>query len=111
MEWVYVAIIIGAIVYSGGIVVEYTNCTLEVRPKIKQQFDHALELADRVEAELQEKEAAGARIRALRTEIGELQHSVDLDRTRFKTEDMRHSRLEMALLRTRLRHVNRINTG
>ena len=107
MEWVYVAMIIATMVYSAGIVVEYTNRALDVRPRIRQQFDRALELADVVEVELREKEVSMARSRDLRTEIGEFQHAVDLSRTCLKTEEMRHKRLEIALIRTRLRPVDR----
>jgi len=106
MEWLYVAMIIGTMVYSGGIVIEYTNRALEIRPKIGWQFNQALKLADAAEVELREKEASMARSRDLRAEIGEFQHAVDLRRTRLKTEEMRHKRLEMALIRTRLRQVH-----
>ncbi len=106
MEWVYVAIILGTMVYSGGIVIEYTHRALDIRPKIGRQFDQALELADAAEAELHEKEESVVRSRDLRAKNGELQHAVELTRSRLKTEKMRHKRLEMALIRTRLRQVH-----
>lgn len=111
MEWVCVALIIGSMVYSGVIVVEYTNFTLELRPQISQLERKATEWANSAQIEVQEKDRIKEDIRSIKDQVSDLQLAVDEAKLRRQASQLRKKRLEMVLLKSsiRARRPNRIS--
>ena len=112
MEWVCVALIIGSMVYSGGIVVEYTNFNLEMRPQIGQLERKAVEWANAAQIEIQEKERLKEEIAEMREGVADLQLAVDEAKLRRQSAQLRKKRLDMVLLKSsiRSRHATRMKT-
>jgi hypothetical protein len=103
MEWICVALIIGSMVYSGGIVVEYTNLNLEIRPQINQLERKVGEWVNAAQVELYEKDRLKQETVAIRDVIGELQLTVDQAKLRMQAASLRKKRLDMALLKSSIR--------
>jgi len=103
MEWICVALIIGSMVYSGGIVVEYTNLNLEIRPQINQLERKVDEWANAAQVEIQEKDRLKQETVSIREGVGELQLTVDQAKLRMQAALLRKKRLDMALLKSSIR--------
>lgn len=103
MEWVCVALIIASMVYSGGIVVEYTNFNLEIVPQIRRIERKTAEWASAAQLEIQEKERVKSEVEDIREQIGDLQLEVDQAKLRRQAEQLRKKRLDMILLKTSIR--------
>ncbi|MGA1198577.1 MAG: hypothetical protein ACO36I_18985 [Candidatus Latescibacterota bacterium] len=103
MEWICVALIIGSMVYSGGIVVEYTNLNLEICPQISQLECKIGEWANAAQIEIQEKDRIKQETEAIRMMVGDLQLTVDQAKLRMQAALLRKKRLDMALLKSSIR--------
>ena len=103
MEWICVALIIGSMVYSGGIVVEYTNLNLEIRPQIGQLERKIDEWANAAQIEMAEKDRLKQETVAIRDRVSELQLTVDQAKLRMQAALLRKKRLDMALLKSSIR--------
>lgn len=103
MEWVYVALIIASMVYSGSIIVDYTNFSIEVRPQIRKLESKALEWGDAADAEIAEKDRLKTESSAIKEVISDLQLAVQEAKLRTQSAMMRKKRLDMVLLKTSIR--------
>lgn len=103
MEWICVALIIGSMVYSGGIVVEYTNLNLDIRPQIGQLERKIDEWANAGQIEICEKDRLKQETVAIRDRVSELQLTVDQAKLRMQAALLRKKRLDMALLKSSIR--------
>jgi len=103
MEWICVALIIGSMVYSGGIVVEYTNLNLEIRPQISQLERKIGEWANAAQVEIHEKNRIKQETETIRIGVGDLQLTVDQAKLRMQAALLRKKRLDMALLKSSIR--------
>jgi hypothetical protein len=112
MEWVCVVLIIGSMVYSGSIVVEYTNYNLEIRPQINKLEHKTTEWANSAQLEIEERELIKKEIESTRHVVSDLQLGVDEAKLRRQAALLRKKRLEMALLKSsiRSRRTTRMNT-
>ena len=109
MEWVYVVLIIGIMLYIGGIVLDYSNYDTRLRPQIVDLKRQALELASLAENEIRDRDRAQDRVDLHKPAIEELQNNLETMRQKVKTEGVRKNRLEMVLLKTSLRHTPRLS--
>ena len=111
MVWVFVALIIGSLVYIGLIVVEYTHVVLGIKPMTSRLLARAMELEDAVGVEFEEIGALRRRIEGMRPGIGHLHEAIVQARKSRDVELVRQQRLEMATLKNRLRSIPRTNTS
>lgn len=109
MQWVLVALIIGSLVYIGHIIMEYTHYVIQVKPMIKRLVERALELDDLVERERNEIVEVRARMDRLRPSIGNISDALDQVRRLRNAELTRRQRLDMVVLKNRLRGANRMS--
>ena len=109
MEWVCFVLIIGTMLYIGGIVVDYLNYDAHVRPQVAKLKKHGLELVELGECETLERDRAQDRADIHRPAIEELHHNIEMITQKIKTEKVRKNRLEMALLKSSLKHTRRVN--
>ncbi|MBT3606232.1 MAG: hypothetical protein HOE48_17875 [Candidatus Latescibacteria bacterium] len=103
MEWVCVALIIASMVYSGGIVVEYTNYNLEIVPQVREIERKTAEWKSAALVEIDEKERVKIEIARIRDNLGDLQLEVDQVKLRRQAEQLRKKRLDMILLKSSIR--------
>jgi phage shock protein A len=108
MQWVMVALIIGSLVYIGVIILDYTYFVLEVKPLINRFLERILVLEDDVENERREIDMIKDRAVHLRISVGHLNESLEQARCHKSIEHTRRQRLEMVVLKNKLRHVNRM---
>ena len=103
MEWVCVALIVGSIVYSGAIVVDYTNFVIEIRPQISKVGSKAAEWANLSHLEEEGRDRFRKDIEATRPMVSDLQRAVDESKLRRQAALLRIKRLEMALVKSSIR--------
>lgn len=111
MAWVFVALIVGSLVYIGLIVVEYTHIVLGIKPLTARLQARAMELEDAVAIEAEEIGTLRRRIEGMRPGIGHLQEAIGQARQHRDVERVRQKRLEMVTLKNRLRNTSRSNTS
>lgn len=109
MEWVCVVLIIGTMLYIGGIVLEYSHHDTRLRPHIADLKRQTLEFTGLAEDEIRDRDRARDRADLHRPAIEELQHKIETIREKIKIEVARKNRLEMVLLKTSLRHTPRLS--
>ena len=103
MEWIYVTLIVGALIYMVGIVFECTSYALEVRPRISRFEQRTSDVCVQV---AQEKSAQGDtkdRIGEARKGMDELRQELDVLKGQKRAEQVRKQRLEMVVLKSRLK--------
>ena len=79
MEWIMLALVIGAIGYCALIIVEYTNYSLQIKPRISSLETTFVELVQDMNVISLEREGFMVRIENLKTTVGDL-----AERTRGK---------------------------
>tara|TARA_B100000315_G_C14090016_1_gene368785 strand:- start:114 stop:449 length:336 start_codon:yes stop_codon:yes gene_type:complete len=103
MEWGFVVLILGALIYVAGIIIDYTNFYLKILPRISGTEDRAVEIAGAAEKEKEEHEDILVRIKEGKTAVEEFQKKIDDQKKELRDEQIRQKRLEMALLKSRLK--------
>lgn len=103
MDWILVALIIGAMVYSGMIVIEYTNYAIQVKPKILQLEQNAAEMLKNTEIVEAERHSIRDRMDGMRTAVSELSRRIADLRCEVHAEKTRKQRLEMEYFKQRLK--------
>ena len=95
--------VIGAIGYCALVIVEYTNYSLQIKPRIASLEATSLELVrDMNEISLQ-REGFMVRIEKLKTAVGDLAESTRDLRSRLQVENARRQRLDMEYFKQRLK--------
>ncbi|MDA0747724.1 MAG: hypothetical protein O2954_14480 [bacterium] len=103
MGWVLVALILGAMVYGGMIVVEYTNYIMQARPRLAQLENEALELLGQLNEADGTQEEIENRVVELKPQVAEMYKRVAELRTQLEGEKVRKQRLEMEFFKQRLK--------
>lgn len=103
MEWVCVALIVGSMVYSGAIVVDYTNFVIEIRPQINKVESKAVEWTNSSHLEEEGRDRFRQDIEATRPVLSDLQLAVDEAKLRRQAALVKIKRLEMALVKSSIR--------
>lgn len=103
MEWVFVVLILGALIYAGMIVIEYTNRAFVVRPRIAKLETETLELLGRQNTAESDLSQGKDRIEVLRLGVSELTSTLaDLNRE-VQAERSRKQRLEIEFYKLQLK--------
>ena len=111
MEWIFAALSVAALVYSGGIVVDYLNHTTSICPRIKKLEDGVADLNLESNAEHELLEDVDERVTNLKSLVNDLRRQTVEMRDRLKAERERKRRLEVAVFRKRLRSRESLATA
>ena len=103
MEWGFVVLILGALIYMAGIIIDYTNFCLKILPRISETEDRAVEIAGEVEKEKQNQQDILVRIQEGKAAVEEFQKKIDDQKKKTQDEQIQKQRLDMALLKSRLK--------
>ena len=103
MEWIFVALIVGALAYSGSIVMGYTNYSVLVLPQISRRLEQAAELEGTVDHERAEQAAVHERIEDVNGDIRDLSRQIAELRGGIQAERMRKQRIDMETFKLRLK--------
>lgn len=104
MEWVFAALIVGSIVYIGMILIEVTNYTMQISPRIQQLNERAEVLDERCEQEQEAVAVIKDRAAAARVKASELGDRLTDLRSTLNKEYRRKQQLEMEYFKVRLRN-------
>ena len=108
MEWVYASLVIGCLVYAGGIVIDYTNYATGMRPRIRDLEEGISNLDLEANAEAERLVEVRKRTTELKTSVDDLRgQSVKL-KVRLQGEKSRKQKLEMAVFKKRLKSRERL---
>jgi hypothetical protein len=107
VEWVYAALVIGCLVYSGGMVIDYTNYAGGIGPRIRglQEGISDLDLEANAEAEMLIE--VRKRMTDLRASVDDLRGKSMRMKDRLRNEKSRKQKLEMAVFKKRLKSRER----
>ncbi len=103
MDWAFLILIVGAIIYAGRIVIEYTNRAFILRPRISKLQQESLELLDRQNTGEVDLGEGKDRIDGIRQGVSELTRTLtDLNRD-LQSERTRKQRLEIEYYKLQLK--------
>jgi chromosome segregation ATPase len=108
MAWILVVLIVGAMAYAAMIIVEYTNYTLQVRPRIAKLDRTAAELEEEWNGEEARVHEIELRSKGLQDCVSGLQRRTAELRGEVKGERDRKQRLEMEVFKRRLKGGRRM---
>ncbi len=108
MEWVYAAIVIGCLVYAGGIVIDYTNYSTGIQPRIRGLQEGISDLDLQANAEAEMLVETKKRTTDLKASVNDLRKQSVTMQVRLKDEKSRKQKLEMAVFRKRLKSRERL---
>jgi hypothetical protein len=103
MEWIMLALIIGAVRYCALIIVEYTNFSLQVRPRISGIETDSVELVRDMDAISLERDGIRLRVESLKSAVGDLGERTRDLRSRLQVEKARKQCLDMEYFKQRLK--------
>ena len=103
MEWIFAALIMAAIVYAGLILVELTNYSMRMLPRINQSTERAERLAESYDREAEDCSIANDRKMAAKISVSELNEGLTGIREQIRSEGGRKQRLEMEYFKSRVR--------
>jgi hypothetical protein len=103
MEWVFAALIIAAIVYVGLILIDLTNYSVQILPRIHTMNEQAEILRETSNSEEDEANAVKDRSTAVKISVAEMTERHYELREQIRVERMRKQRLEMEYFKLRVR--------
>ena len=108
MAWILVVLIVGAMAYAAVIIVDYTNYTLQVQPRISKLDRNAAELEEEWNGEEATVHEIELRLKGLQDSVSALQHRSAELRGEVRGERERKQRLEMEVFKRRLKGNRRM---
>ena len=111
MEWGFVVLILGGLIYMASIIIDYTNFYVKMLPQISETEDRAVEIVVETEKEKQEKQDVVVRIQEGKAAVEELEKKIDNQEKEMQNEQIRKKRLEIVLLKIRLKGVRGLILG
>ena len=103
MEWIFVALIVGTLAYSGSIVMGYTNYSVQVLPQISRRLERGAELEGAINHEQAEQTRVQEQIEELNAVIRDLSRQIAELRGGIQAERMRKQRIDMETFKLRLK--------
>ena len=111
MEWVFVALIVGTMVYSGSIVVEYFKCSIRIQTRLASLETGAVELGKESGDEETIQLEVHGRIDCLKESMQEFQGKIAELRGKQQAERDRKQKLEMEVFKKRLKSGRYMQTA
>ena len=108
MEWVYSALVIGCLVYAGGMVIDYTNYSIGIGPRIRGLQEGIADLDLEANAEAEMLIEVRKRTTDLRSSVDDLRGKSSRMKDRLLGEKSRKQKLEMAVFKKRLKSRERL---
>ena len=103
MEWVFVVLIIGAMIYAGTIFLEYTNYSIQIRPRIKHLQMEAVDLVCELDSEEVQSGEVQERISWLRSNVSDMSRRIVTLRRSIESESTKKQRIEIEVFKERLK--------
>ena len=103
MDWVYAALIVGCLTYAGAIIVDYTTYQTGITPRFRQVEEGALVVGIEFAAEEKAAEETKTRAGRLQIHVDGLRRQKTALKGRLVSERERKQRLEITVIKKRLR--------